>query len=97
MFWAVIGLIPRQFVNDSPIEASVGPQMKPRHRMVGIPTIRPMYELVAAGQQRVATPPTRRTDASAPPAWGPGGADDPEGIADPDMASGYVRQTSGGS
>ncbi len=40
MFSPVIGAIPRQFVSDRPIDASVGPQMKNRHRKVGMPTIR---------------------------------------------------------
>ena len=39
MLLAVIGVIPRQFVNDSTTEASVGSQMNDRHRMVGMPTI----------------------------------------------------------
>ena len=54
MLLAVIGWIPRQFVNDSKIDARVGSQMNDRHRMVGMPTIKGNVTLSRRGQQRVA-------------------------------------------
>ena len=39
-FWSVSGVIPRQFVNESPIDAIVGSQIRVTQRKVGTPTIR---------------------------------------------------------
>ena len=78
-FSAVIALMPRQLVNDRPIEAIVGSQMKPMHRMVGMPTISAIVTLsVAVRRSSVMRSPmllrARRRDfaedATAPPATG---------------------------
>ena len=84
-FFSVSAPKPCQFVNDRPIEAIVGSQMKERHRKVGIPTISAIVSL----SRRVRIENSRllaRLTATAPPGGGPGRA--VLEAAGPDTASG---------